>query len=1355
MIHFFVQNLARMRHTARLAFALAALLFATQMVAQTPSTAAKIMSCHTNLSGYSNAVVVGGKVHYLVGLDPQANFPGYPDAPVQFGKLVLMDEDGAVVSTIEGNSIAEGIGTSTDLSVDKNGKLCVTYRKPNGGGSYGFTGNYTTVTAGVPSASTMYANANFGIGQRAFVGNDGQVRVPSFAAAGYFVKLHVRNTSGAWTTINVSASNTQLWNLEAVLDVSDNLYIVGVNSATGALIYYQINAGITSASLVTLVPSGCSQVGNVVLDGTDLVVSYTEGLNIKMMRQNAGVWGAATTIGTIAAGEDARPYVYKNAAGVWYAAYQTATQLTVKRQATFFWTTVHTATLTRPSNTRPPSFVQKGTDTYVVYGGNNKVYLENLTTNVNPFTTTATATTICAGQTSTLTANGAGSCYTYQWKKDNTNISGATNSTYSATQAGTYRVYINNGIATLAAPDSIIVSLAQNSATITGVNAFCAGSNTTLTASGGTSYVWSNNANTAANTIATAGTYTVTATNAQGCTTTTSQTITENALPTANITGATAFCTGTNTTLIAASGGTSYAWSNNINTAANTIATAGTYTVTVTNVAGCTATTSQTVTANALPIPNITGATAFCIGANTTLTASGGTNYVWSNSINTAANAIATAGTYTVTVTNAQNCTATTNRTVTVSALPTASITGATVFCAGANTILTASGGTSYTWSNSVNTAQNTITTAGTYTVTVTSAALCTTTSSINIQLSAPVTTAQSIVLTNTNPSITVGTHTYTTAGTFTDVLASWRGCDSIVTTNVIVHGAYTIGLPTSVSCATTTGCIPIIATSTVSNVDAITVKLNLSPTITFGTPVLNNTVIPQGTAFTNTIGGQYLIGVSLGGTGTINAVAGDTIMCIPYTLVSATPSQTITLSGTLEEEYSSAAPYTAPLTSVTAQVVGSTTLAGNVRYAGDNSRPIYGTIPTTLTGTDAACTATFGTDFTDVNGNFNIANATGALALKIDRESTAAAGFPVIGSQDAYLTQRAAVLDATQFSIYNFLTMDTNGDGRISPLDATNIQRRAVGILPSFNGKHWVFFNTGLLQTTDFLRSATYPLDDGIGFSANRVPSTMVRNCQNLNTVIGSSCTPLAPLQIDALLLGDADLSWQIADATSFKGNMVNIITLDLVNAVRDASTNTFTVPVYSNSQTTGIDLRMQNMAAIPNIDTENFPVGDTNMSVISNRIGGAFFVSAAALVANGVSNTCPIFVLKVQANQGITVLTPSMLGNITSYLNGALASVSFNAPVNACFTNIESQDIANTINISPNPSNGAFVLNTNNLENASLKITNALGQIIVEQKINNATTQLDLSAQVSGIYFVEITSKQGKTVKKIVVQK
>ncbi|MCQ2277201.1 MAG: hypothetical protein MJZ87_09705, partial [Bacteroidales bacterium] len=187
--------------------------------------------------------------------------------------------------------------------------------------------------------------------------------------------------------------------------------------------------------------------------------------------------------------------------------------------------------------------------------------------------------------------------------------------------------------------------------------------------------------------------FTVTCASAGCPSATATGTITVKALPTVTISGNTEFCQGGNTTLTASGTGTSYAWSNGTNVAANTVSAAGNYTVTAT-LNGCTATASQQVTVNALPTINITGNTAFCQGGNTTLTASGASTYVWSNGLgsNATTSAITAGGTYTVTGTDANGCTNTAQKAVTVNALPTINITGNTAFCQGGNTTLTASG---------------------------------------------------------------------------------------------------------------------------------------------------------------------------------------------------------------------------------------------------------------------------------------------------------------------------------------------------------------------------------------------------------------------------------------------------------------------------------------------------------------------------------------------------------------------------------------------------------------------------------------------------------------------------------------
>ncbi len=282
--------------------------------------------------------------------------------------------------------------------------------------------------------------------------------------------------------------------------------------------------------------------------------------------------------------------------------------------------------------------------------------------------------------------------------------------------------------------------------TISGTQTICAGSSSTFTASGANiyGYAWSNGAFTSSISVTTAGTYTVTVYG--NCTSATaSRTLTVNPSPTASISPATAsVCTGSSTTLTASGGGT-YAWSTSATTAAITVSPTSqtTYTVTVT-ASGCSATASRIVNVNSLPPASISPATAaVCNGASTVITASGGTSYAWSTTATTAAITVSPTSptTYTVTVTNANNCSATASRLVSVNTPPTASISPASsTICNGASTTLTASGGTSFLWSTASTNAAITVspTSQTTYSVTVTDANLCTGSASRVVNVNTP-----------------------------------------------------------------------------------------------------------------------------------------------------------------------------------------------------------------------------------------------------------------------------------------------------------------------------------------------------------------------------------------------------------------------------------------------------------------------------------------------------------------------------------------------------------------------------------------------------------------------------------------
>lgn len=262
-----------------------------------------------------------------------------------------------------------------------------------------------------------------------------------------------------------------------------------------------------------------------------------------------------------------------------------------------------------------------------------------------------------------------------------------------------------------------------------GVVLVCAGSDTTICVDPGfASYTWSDGSTQSCISVP-AGNYIVTVTDNSGCTGTDSVTINDLVPPVANIqpSGTLVICSGADTLICADPGFAAYAWSDG--STLNCInASNGIYTVTVTDSYGCTAMDSVSVSQGTIPDPDIqpAGTIYVCPGADTLLCAAAGFgNYLWSNGATS--NCItATAGVYSIRVTDVSGCMGADSVVVADLPAPLPNIPYDTVLvCAGTDTLLCADAGfTGYLWSTGA-TANCIVAPSGNYTVSVTDNSGC------------------------------------------------------------------------------------------------------------------------------------------------------------------------------------------------------------------------------------------------------------------------------------------------------------------------------------------------------------------------------------------------------------------------------------------------------------------------------------------------------------------------------------------------------------------------------------------------------------------------------------------------------
>jgi hypothetical protein len=981
-----------------------------------------------------------------------------------------------------------------------------------------------------------------------------------------------------------------------------------------------------------------------------------------------------------------------------------------------------------------------------------------------PPTVSVNSTSICAGQSVTLTATPSTAGGTYLWSN------GATTPTITVTPNATtsYSVtYSNNGTASGSGTVTVNPVPSINGGQDQTV---CAGASVTLNGTGGVSYTWDNGITNGVAFVANATTtYTVTGTNANGCTNTDQVTVTVNAAPTVNAINSQTLCAGASASAVTFSGtaGATYSWVNSntsiglaasgtgniaVFTASNATANPITGTITVTPTqAGCTGT-PQTYTYTVNPNPTITGNNPLCVGATLQLTGSGtaAANNAWVSGTpangtvsNTGLVTGVNAGNTTITYTNANGCTAT--QAITINANPT--VTGNTVICPNTTSQLTGSGvpAGNNAWSSSnagiatvSNTGLVTAVSFGTTTITYTASTGCLATTTVNV----------------TNP----------TTPTFNPIAAVCAGgaisLPGASTNNI--QGTWT---PAVNNTQTTTYTFTPSAGQCATNA-TLTVNVNPLPTINAG----QDQTVCQGANVTlsGTGGSSYSWnnGVSNGVSFVPNATTTYTVTGTNANGCSNTDQVTVTVSPN-------------PTLSGNTVICPNTTsqLAANANPAASNAWTSSNPAIATISNTGLVTAVSFGTStitFTNNNGctATTTINVTNPIAPTFNPISAVCSGgsitLPVASTNNVQGTWSPAV-NNTQTTTYTF----TPSAGQCA---TTAQQTVTVNPNPSITGGGSVCVGSTLQLSGSGTPAVNTPWVSGtaaIGSVSNNglftalSPGTSVLTYTNLN---GCSATTTVSVQgpVNALTqqvtaclsyLWNGQTYSQSGTYTDTLQTVVgcdSIITLNLTitNSIIGPTTQqnacgpyTWNGQTYTQSGTytyNGTTANGCDSSATLVLTIDQAP---SNAQVSLNQ--GTFTVTAQN-ASNFAWMDCATNTL-IPGETNAT-FTPTISGSYAAVVSNACGS-----DTTTCEP-IEVQGISETeselIAVYPNPSTGIFTVASKGSIIQEVVLYSVNGELIWRNANNSQEITIDLSEYARGTYLLQASTNQEATIFRLIKQ-
>ncbi len=575
-------------------------------------------------------------------------------------------------------------------------------------------------------------------------------------------------------------------------------------------------------------------------------------------------------------------------------------------------------------------------------------------------------------------------------------------------------------------------------------------------------------------------------------------------------------------------------------------------------------------------------------------------------------------------------------------------------------------------------------------------------------------------------------------------------------------------------TCVPSSFCIPIAAVNAVDNVIGYDMTLQYNPAKVTPTGVItvyNAMVTPSWVDAINSIdaaNGLMNISLFFNATAPANAEFNGTgnLICVEFTKTAAFNSVDTTLFSIpfLQESY---------YTGVQSQFADNgdfstyldTTFYGTLKFWSDGSvMPYDGLNPNTylitnINGNSAACNAPSATAVQpNLSGVFNYTTSNGTH-VTINRDILGTTDVqPVVNGFDA-LQARKVLLNDLSFipNAYQMVAMDVNIDGVVSAGDVSQINQRAVLMIPEFkqawnyntsgqsNGqpsKDWLYIDSAVTAASAAYQiSTTYPNWDGVGF--NKAHSPVVAFCLPVPVANAATCPLITPEVYKGVMLGDINGNFATVGSGGIFRNAHDKVLFDLSKAT--VENGKVSVPVYVQSHD---DVYALDFALSYNQSKLGFAgVIDNNggLDALANYNNDD---KKVRFTSNSLSkydiNVAPVSVL-FNTNAEIT---DTDLASLVAYINGEevkAEAISRNASA------------ANTemVMVYPNPANN--FINVVTAQDATVQLFDVTGKLVVaqEQTIANQKHAISTQTLANGVYTLKIANSNFVKTQKVVIKK